>query len=114
VGGKIQVSEETAELIRLDGKESWLVKRDSMVTAKGKGLLQTYWVEPRRAGYRVSFSENEHNLRGSGRGSMSTSVSSPQWDRDEIIDEEDIPQARPPASEEYDSGCGVMASDENV
>ena len=115
VGGKIQVSEETAELIRLDGKESWLVKRDSMVTAKGKGLLQTYWVEPRRAGYRVSFSENEHNLRGSGRGSMSSSMSKPQWDRDEIIDEEDIPQARPPASEEYDSGCGVMVSDdENV
>ena len=61
LGGKIQVSEETAELIRQDGKSSWLNKRDTMITAKGKGQLQTYWLEPRRAGYRVSFSDRVHN-----------------------------------------------------
>ena len=44
--GRIQVSEETAELIRVDRKECWLVKRDELVFAKGKGKLQTYWVEP--------------------------------------------------------------------
>lgn len=59
VGGKIQVSAETAELIRLDRRGQWLVKRDGMITAKGKGLLQTYWVEPNPSGggTRVSFSE---------------------------------------------------------
>jgi class 3 adenylate cyclase len=58
VGGKIQVSAETAELIRLDRREAWLVKRDGMVTAKGKGQLQTYWVEPNSRGEsRVSFSD---------------------------------------------------------
>ena len=58
VGGKIQVSAETAELIRLDRREAWLVKRDGMVTAKGKGQLQTYWVEPNsRRESRVSFSD---------------------------------------------------------
>jgi class 3 adenylate cyclase len=58
VGGKIQVSAETAELIRLDRREQWLVKRDAMVTAKGKGQLQTYWVEPNTTrSTRVSFSD---------------------------------------------------------
>mmetsp|Transcript_10416 Transcript_10416/g.15780 ORF Transcript_10416/g.15780 Transcript_10416/m.15780 type:complete len:547 (-) Transcript_10416:55-1695(-) len=55
VGGKIQVSAETAELIRSDRREKWLVKRDDIITAKGKGRLQTYWVEP--FGSRVSFSD---------------------------------------------------------
>lgn len=53
--GLIQVSEETAELIRLDRKEKWLHKRDELITAKGKGKMQTYWVEPGRDGNRVSF-----------------------------------------------------------
>ena len=57
LGGKIQVSEETAELIRRDGKPHWLIKRDTMITAKGKGQLQTYWAEPQRASLRVSFSD---------------------------------------------------------
>ncbi|KAL7535616.1 hypothetical protein ACHAXR_006607 [Thalassiosira sp. AJA248-18] len=60
--GKIQVSEETAELIRRDGKPRWLIKRDTMITAKGKGELQTYWVEPQRASYRVSFSDRVSNF----------------------------------------------------
>jgi len=57
MGGKIQVSEETAELIRKDGKARWLHKRDTMIEAKGKGRLQTYWVEPDRVSHRVSFSQ---------------------------------------------------------
>jgi len=57
VGGKIQVSAETAELIKLDRRGKWLVKRDGMITAKGKGELQTYWAEPNPVGSRVSFSD---------------------------------------------------------
>lgn len=56
IAGKIQVSEETAELIGRD-KPCWLTKRATTITAKGKGELQTYWVEPQRASMRVSFSE---------------------------------------------------------
>ncbi|KAL3805981.1 hypothetical protein ACHAW5_006588 [Stephanodiscus triporus] len=52
--GKIQVSEETAKLIQRDSKSQWLTKRDTMITAKGKGELQTYWAEPSRS---VSFSD---------------------------------------------------------
>jgi len=54
LGGKIQVSAETAELIRRDDKSRWLTKRDTLVAAKGKGEMITYWVEPERS-HRVSF-----------------------------------------------------------
>ena len=56
IGGKIQVSEETAHLLRQDDRSRWLRIRDMKITAKGKGQLQTYWVEPERTSCRVSFS----------------------------------------------------------
>lgn len=46
-GGKIQVSQATADLLAADGKTNWLVKRQELVAAKGKGEMQTYWIEPR-------------------------------------------------------------------
>ena len=54
--GKIQVSEATAELIRKDKKERWLRMREEAISVKGKGSLQTYWVEPERIKCCVSFS----------------------------------------------------------
>ncbi len=45
---KIQVSENTANLIIECGKGSWLSARKDLVNAKGKGMLQTYWLDPKR------------------------------------------------------------------
>jgi 3'5'-cyclic nucleotide phosphodiesterase len=45
---KIQVSQKTAELIVEAGKGYWLSARKDLVNAKGKGLLQTYWLNPKR------------------------------------------------------------------
>jgi hypothetical protein len=45
---KIQVSEETASLLREAGNPDWLRKREGMVCAKGKGNLQTYWLLTRK------------------------------------------------------------------
>jgi len=42
--GRIHISEDTANLIQKFGKGHWLEKRADAVAAKGKGLLQTYWV----------------------------------------------------------------------
>lgn len=56
MAGKIQVSADTAALLRLDHKDRWLKKRDGLVKAKGKGDIQTYWVE--LADSRVSFSDS--------------------------------------------------------
>lgn len=41
---KIQVSEETAILLRKEGCDDWLVPRKGLVRAKGKGELKTYWL----------------------------------------------------------------------
>lgn len=41
---KIQLSQESADLLIAGGKTNWFVKRDGLVTAKGKGELQTYFL----------------------------------------------------------------------
>ena len=40
----------TADLSIAAGKLGWLTKREDLVQAKGKGLLQTWWCEPIRGG----------------------------------------------------------------
>lgn len=42
--GCIQGSKETADLLKLSGKEAWLSPRTDTVFAKGKGELNTFWV----------------------------------------------------------------------
>jgi class 3 adenylate cyclase len=44
VPGKIHVSEETAALIKAGGKGHWVTPRHETVSAKGKGILSTYFV----------------------------------------------------------------------
>ena len=44
---RIQVSETTAEELRKHGKERWLTPRDDKISVKGKGPMQTYWLETR-------------------------------------------------------------------
>jgi len=41
---KIQLSEQTAELIMKAGKKPWLQPREETIFAKGKGELKTYWL----------------------------------------------------------------------
>jgi class 3 adenylate cyclase len=42
--GCIHVSQETATLLMKAGKHSWLKQRHHCINAKGKGLMQTYWL----------------------------------------------------------------------
>lgn len=44
----IQIFQSTADLLVEAGKEHWFVTRDGLVTAKGKGEMQTYWIKRRR------------------------------------------------------------------
>lgn len=44
VRDKIQISQETADLLTSFGKAHWFVKREDKIVAKGKGELQTYWL----------------------------------------------------------------------
>ena len=43
-GGRIHVSATTARLLMAAGKQHWLIKREDSVQAKGKGYMETYWV----------------------------------------------------------------------
>ena len=43
--GRIHISSETQELLVKAGKQSWIVKREELIDAKGKGLLQTAWLD---------------------------------------------------------------------
>jgi class 3 adenylate cyclase len=45
--GRIHVSQETADLLVAAGKSKWVKKREEKVVAKGKGELQTYWLDTR-------------------------------------------------------------------
>ncbi|CAB9502065.1 Receptor-type guanylate cyclase gcy [Seminavis robusta] len=46
MGGKIHVSNITAELLRTKhNKEQWLIRRSELTPIKGKGDLQTFWLE---------------------------------------------------------------------
>jgi class 3 adenylate cyclase len=45
---RIQVSQSTADLLITARKGSWVKPRKELVEAKGKGKMQTYWVEPSR------------------------------------------------------------------
>jgi class 3 adenylate cyclase len=45
--GRIHISQDTADLIIAAGKEHWVQKREEKVVAKGKGELQTYWLDMR-------------------------------------------------------------------
>jgi class 3 adenylate cyclase len=41
---RIQISQETADLLIAAGKKNWITPREEKVVAKGKGELQTYWI----------------------------------------------------------------------
>jgi Adenylate and Guanylate cyclase catalytic domain len=45
VKSKIQISEETANILIACGKKSWVTLREDKIIAKGKGEMQTYWLE---------------------------------------------------------------------
>ena len=44
IRGRIQISAETAEILKNSHKEHWITPRDDTVRAKGKGDLHTYWL----------------------------------------------------------------------
>jgi 3'5'-cyclic nucleotide phosphodiesterase/Adenylate and Guanylate cyclase catalytic domain len=68
---KIQLSESTATLLRDAGKGHWVVPRADKITAKGKGEMQTYWLEMdnahRKRNKRTVLSSTTHSESSSGK-----------------------------------------------
>lgn len=46
MAGKIQCSQTTADSLTRSGKGHWLEDRKDLVSAKGKGILKTFWLTP--------------------------------------------------------------------
>jgi hypothetical protein len=42
---RIQLSQEMADELRKQGKGSWVVPREGLVKVKGKGYLETFWLD---------------------------------------------------------------------
>jgi class 3 adenylate cyclase len=66
IRNRIQVSQTTADILIAAGKEHWVTKRDELVSAKGKGKMQTYWVDPKSAGGSVppSIPQPNESIKG--------------------------------------------------
>lgn len=75
---KIQISESTAALLKSAKKSHWITPREEMVEAKGKGLLRTYWVEPKIVTASSTDTNTTSSLSGFLPFNQSTSVSSPR------------------------------------
>ena len=63
--GRVQVSQATADLLIVAGKQHWLTAREDLVEAKGKGKMQCYWVNlgsdpslPRSSAFTSSVTES--------------------------------------------------------
>lgn len=57
---KIQVSQSTADLLTKAKKGHWLHAREEMVEAKGKGIMATFWVEPKSFSRSVTSKNSVH------------------------------------------------------
>jgi 3'5'-cyclic nucleotide phosphodiesterase/Adenylate and Guanylate cyclase catalytic domain len=58
VPGRIHVSQETALLLEEAGKADWVIPRNELVTLKGKGELQTFFVRPTSKSATIVFDDS--------------------------------------------------------
>lgn len=63
VKGRIQCSQATADVLKAEKREAWLTPRNDMVQAKGKGLLQTYWVTVNTTALSTGTGSTDDDLR---------------------------------------------------
>jgi class 3 adenylate cyclase len=77
--GRIHLSEETADLLKQAGKASWLKQREQRITSKGKGTMQTYWLNVTDNG-----DDNTVGAESDGKQTLSSGMDEP--DCDEILD----------------------------
>jgi class 3 adenylate cyclase len=68
VSERIQASKATADLLIEAGKSHWVSRRSDMVAAKGKGLMQTFWIDPSKR--RWSDPSNRRSSNDSSKGSI--------------------------------------------
>lgn len=73
--GKIQVSEETADLLKSSGKGHWMRERHDLAFIKGKGKLRTFWLDMKGEGPRSASSKNGTSEKSSERDNTASNAS---------------------------------------
>ena len=76
---RIQASKTTADLLIKAGKESWIQPRDDLVEVKGKGRMQTYWIEPISRKTSVALSDGAESLEGFFGESDARTIRMVEW-----------------------------------
>ena len=90
---RIQISQKTAELLIAAGKGAWLTKREELVDVKGKGLMQTYWVEPKGHPQSRASEVSEENDITTGADSPDPIVESSMYPSAQAALEDDFPSS---------------------
>jgi Adenylate and Guanylate cyclase catalytic domain len=132
IPGRIQLSQETADLLTAAGKSSWLIPRHDVVVAKGKGEMQTYWLNVGSSNksssvvsgsssgdeFGVLHSDRKGSRGGSGGGSGAVEKTSRliQWNVEILMTLLKLIEARredemtlpPPLKENEMSSCTVL------
>lgn len=86
--GKIQISQATADCLEKRGKSTWFTRRSEEVEAKGKGKMQTYFINMGGGGKSgaspttIDFSET----RASSHGELGASQGTLEDDDDDYAD----------------------------
>lgn len=104
----IQVSQSTADQLIEAGKESWITPREDLVSAKGKGQIQTYWVTTKtRRNTSSSGTDPESDTR-SGNG-LSSLDNAPKPSLPKINDLEHQPRQNKKLSRLVDWQTDILA-----
>ncbi|EEC43180.1 predicted protein [Phaeodactylum tricornutum CCAP 1055/1] len=61
IRGRIQISQETSDLLADAGKTQWFVAREDTIVAKGKGELNTFWLSVGDVGKGRSTTDTTHS-----------------------------------------------------
>jgi class 3 adenylate cyclase len=92
--GSIHLSQDTAELLISAGHSKWVFPRKDLVTAKGKGVMRTYWLQlPDRGSSHASRSQCSYSMCSLSNDSISEAADIDSDDSDIESDDEDFPDA---------------------
>ena len=63
--GKIHLSQQTADRLLIEGLGHWIVPRKEVIEAKGKGRMQTYWMQVKQLNKKDDRSKTSEQAGGS-------------------------------------------------
>ena len=98
--GRIQVSQETADLLIANGKGRWLAEREDSVLAKGKGVLTTFW---------LSIHENGAGSSANSR-SIGSSSETDTTEEERVVDDGMNTSKDPLVTSQYDEKSTRLVS----